>query len=63
MALSDPANGGIAGHLAQSLEGLGQEKGSGPCSCCGIGRFGAGMATTDDEDVVGSRVSEAHGFT
>ena len=53
MALAHPADGGIAGHLAQGLELMGEQQGAGAKARRSRRRFAAGMAAADDDDVVG----------
>jgi hypothetical protein len=58
VTLADAANGGIAAHLAERLDALGQQESarthSGGCQC----RFRAGMAAADDDHVKG--LGETH---
>jgi hypothetical protein len=51
MALADAADGGIAGHLAQGLDVLGQQQGAASHARSRQRRLGAGMAAADDDDV------------
>jgi hypothetical protein len=52
VALADAADGGIAGHLAQGFEGVGQQQGAGAKARRGGGRLAARMASPNDDDVV-----------
>ena len=54
MALADAADGGIAGHLAQGFEGVGEQQGAGAKARRCRRRFAAGMTAADDDDVVAS---------
>ena len=51
MTLADPADGGIAGHLAQGLDVVGQQQGLATHAGRGQGSFRSSMATADDDDV------------
>jgi hypothetical protein len=51
MALAYASDGGIAGHLTQSFDVLGQEQGRCAHSGCGEAGFGAGVAAADHEDI------------
>ena len=52
MAFADPANCRIATHLADGFDVVRQEQGSHAHAGCRQGRFGSGMATADDDDIV-----------
>ncbi len=51
MALADPADGGIAGHLAQRLDVMRQQQGAGTATCRCQSGFGTGMTTADHDDL------------
>jgi len=56
VALADTANGRVAGHLAQGLDVVRQQERLRPHACrrqCGLS---AGMAATNDDDIVAVRV-------
>ncbi len=52
MALADPADRGIAGHLSDFREVLGDEQGARAAAGSGGGRFAAGMTAADDDDII-----------
>ena len=51
MTFADTADGGIARHLADSLDALGQQQRTRSHARGSQCSFGAGMTTTDDDDV------------
>ncbi len=51
MALADAADGWVARHLSQGLEGVGQEQRLGPQPRSGERRLRACVATADHDDV------------
>jgi hypothetical protein len=51
MPFANTANGRITGHLPNGIEILGQEQGAHTQTGCGSGSLGAGMASTDDNDI------------
>jgi hypothetical protein len=51
VALADPADGGIAGHLAQGFDVVRQQQGFLAHACCGQCSFGAGVTAANDNDV------------
>src|SRR6185312_3690244 len=53
-----PADGGIAGHLAQGLEGVSQQQGPGAKARRCRRSLAAGMTTADDDDVVAHGAGE-----
>ena len=53
MALAQAADGGVAAHLADGLELLGQQQGAGAGACRGSRGLAAGMAAADHDDVEG----------
>ena len=56
MTLADAANGGVAGHLTQGLDVVGQQQGLGAHACSRQSGFSAGMATTNDYDIETGRI-------
>ncbi len=51
VALTDAADGGVAAHLAQRLDVVGQQQGRGAHARGGQCRLGTGMATANHDDV------------
>ena len=51
MPLADPPDGGIAAHLAEGLDALGEEQGAGAGARRSEGRFGSGVPPSHDDDV------------
>ena len=51
MPLADATDAGIAAHLPQRLDVVGQQQGAAPHARRGQGRFGPRMASTDHDDV------------
>ena len=43
---------GLQDHLAQGFEGMGKQQGAGAKACRSRRRLAAGMASTDDDDVI-----------
>ena len=61
VAFADTANGGVAAHLADGFDVVGEQQGARAHAGRGAGGFDAGMAAADDEDVVMDGVF--HGFS
>jgi hypothetical protein len=61
MALPDTPNRGIARHLTQRFEVVGQKKGVATPSRSGQGRLGTGMATADHDYIEVGRISHLDG--
>jgi hypothetical protein len=51
MSLANSSNRGIAGHLAQRFDAMREKERATPHSSGSEGRFGAGVAATDHNDV------------
>jgi hypothetical protein len=51
MALADTANRRVAAHLAQGLDVVGEQQGGASHAGCGQGGLGAGVATTNNDDI------------
>jgi hypothetical protein len=62
VSLANTANRGIAAHLPQRLDALGQEERAGSPARGRQRGLGAGMAATDDDDVEGSGVEHGREF-
>ena len=62
LALAEPADGGVAAHLAEFVEAEGDEGDGAAEAAGGEGGFEAGVATADDGDVGGVRDGGAHGI-
>ena len=62
LALAEPADGGVAAHLAEFVEAEGDEGDGAAEAAGGEGGFEAGVATADDGDVGGVRDRGAHGI-
>ena len=52
MPLADAANGGVAAHLPDGFDVVGEQQGAGAAAGGGAGGFNAGVATADDKNVV-----------
>ena len=52
VAFSDTTDGGIAGHLADGIEGVREQQRTTAHARCGKAGFGARVATADDDNVV-----------
>ena len=61
VAFADASNGGVAAHLADGFDVVGEQQGARAHAGRGAGGFDAGMAAADDEDVVMDGVF--HGFS
>jgi hypothetical protein len=51
MPLADPTDGGIAGHLAQRLDGVSEEERTRAGACRREGGFGAGVSAADHDHI------------
>ena len=51
MALANAADAGVAAHLAQSLDVVGEQQGLATHACSGQCRLGSGMAAANDDDI------------
>ena len=62
MSLADAADGGIAGHLAERFQVLGEQKSLRPGACGGEGCFASGMTAADNNHIknVGSFCESYH---
>ena len=58
VSFGESADGGVAGHLGDGVEILGEEGDGAAHASGGGGGFNAGVTGTDDDDVVGFRVKE-----
>jgi len=51
LAFTNPANGRVAGHLAQRFNIVGQQQSFAAHTGCGQRRFGASMTAADDDHI------------
>jgi len=58
MTLADPADGGVAAHLAQGLDVVGEQQRPRPGPGRGERSLGAGVSAADHDDLEGVRVSQ-----
>ncbi len=61
MAFAEAADGGVAGHLADGGEAVGEKRGLGAHARGRSGRLAARVAAADDDDVEGLGQVLAHG--
>ncbi len=59
VTLADAPEGGVAAHLPQGLDALGQQQGAATDPSCGERCFGTGMAAADHDHI--ERVGVSHG--
>jgi hypothetical protein len=53
VALADAADGGVATHLPQGFQIMGEQQGAAALASTGQGGLGAGMAAANDDDIEG----------
>ncbi len=58
--LADAPDGGVAAHLPEGVDAVGEQQGTGTAARCGERGFGAGMATADDDHFIG--LGKSHGL-